>query len=338
MNKFYLNYFCCPACSQDLLIKTFVSDQKDPSIVMEGVLYCELCRTLYPILDGIPFLLDGCYYEYIDITSFMRKWSNNFDFTFYQVLSKKAVSEKLKQINFYNVDSEFYDNTVSNSIFWKSSDWNTLHRWIKELPKEAVVLDLGCGTGRCTIPLARAGKCVFATDISLGMIKNAIKKGRESGVNSVNYFLADAEALPMKPNLFSTIISFGVLHHVNNPELIIRSASGLLEKGGTFYALENNASPLRPVFDFLMKIKKLWSEEAGQHPLFKKDDLVNIFKNNGMEPEIKTSTFLPPHLFNFIGYRASKMLLSYTDNILHRIPFIEKFGGQLVIKATKYRG
>ena len=335
MNKSDLSCFCCLSCRRDLLLKVFETRDVDESNIIEGILFCPSCRTMYLISEGIPFLLDSGYYEYFDTKGFFRKWSGKFDFSRYKLLNRKTVPEKLKQLNFYNGDSDSYDDLVSHSYFWKASDWNTLYRWMDELPMEGVVLDMGCGTGRCTIPLAKSGRRVLATDLSIGMLKKAIEKSLESGIDNITYFLADAEDLPLNPGLFSAVISFGVLHHVNNPEEIVRDVEKILRPGGVFYALENNASPLRPIFDGLMKISKLWNEEAGSHPLFKMREIKNFIKSNGMYPEIKTSTFLPPHLFNLLRYELAKKLLSATDWFFERLPVIRNFGGQLVIKATK---
>ena len=78
------------------------------------------------------------------------------------------------------------------------------------------------------------------------------------------------EDIPLKSGLFSAVISYGMMHHVANPAAIVEGAERLLMPGGHFYALENNATPVRFIFDVLMKIQKLWNEEAGSHPLFKR--------------------------------------------------------------------
>lgn len=337
MEKSDLPFFCCLACRADLLLKVF-EPEESAQRVKEGVLFCQQCNTFYPILEGIPFLLDRGYYTYLDIQSFLKKWGNEFDFNNYKLLNRKTISEKHKQLSFYNADSESYDDLVSNSNFWRASDWNVLHKWIIELPIDGAILDMGCGTGRCSIPLAQDGRHVIATDLSIGMLRKAVTKSARSGVGNITYFLADAEDLPLKPCLFSTVISFGVLHHVPNPAAMIKGVGKLLRTGGVFYALENNASPLRFIFDMLMKIHKLWNEEAGSHPLFKIKGVEDLIKSNGMRPEIRTSTFLPPHIFNLMSYELAKKVLSATDWFFGHIPLVSNFGGQIVIKATKVEG
>lgn len=335
MNKADISFFCCLACREELSLKIFEMDDLADRNVKNGVLFCNSCKTSYPITEGVPLLLDRGYYEYFNIQNFLNKWDGQFDFNNYKLLDRKTIPEKIKQLNFYNEDSESYDDFVSHSNFWRASDWNVLRRWVSEMPSDGMVLDVGCGTGRCAIPLARSGRRVIATDISIGMIRKAIAKSVESGVSDITYFLADAEDLPLKNGLFSTVISFGMMHHVANPVAIIEGAKKLLLPGGHFYALENNASPARFIFDMLMRIQKLWNEEAGSHPLFKIKEVKDFIKNNDMHPEIRTSTFLPPHVFNLMSYELARKVLYATDWFFGHIPLISNFGGQLVIKATK---
>jgi ubiquinone/menaquinone biosynthesis C-methylase UbiE/uncharacterized protein YbaR (Trm112 family) len=335
MKRDDLSFFCCLSCKADLNLKIFSIRQADTNNIEEGVLFCSECKIFYPIHESIPFLLDRSYYKDFDIQSFLKRWTTHFDFNNYKPLDRKVIPEKLKQLNFYNSDSANYDSLVSYSKFWKVSDWNILHRWFSELSQDSIILDIGCGTGRCTIPLAKDGKRIIGTDISIGMLRKAIMKSTEAGLSNITYFLADAEDLPLKTGLFSAVISFGLLHHVNNPVVIIRSVGKLLKNNGTFYALENNASLLRPIFDILMRIFKLWNEEAGSYPLFKLEEVKNFIKSNGLHPMICTSTFLPPHLFNFMSHNFAKKILFFTDYFFSRIPIVSNFGGQLVIKATK---
>lgn len=335
MNKYDLSYFCCLSCRGDLFAETFKAGSGDGSNITEGILFCPSCRTMYLISEGIPFLLDSGYYEYFDTESFLLKWNGKFDFSRYKLLNRKTVPEKLKQLNFYNKDSELYDDLVADSPFWKASDWNVLSKWTDEMATDGAVLDMGCGTGRCAIPLARSGRHIIATDLSIGMLKKAISKSVQAGVGDITYFLADAEDLPLKHGVFSTVLSFGMMHHVANPSAIVEGAEKFLMPGGHFYALENNASPVRFLFDVLMKLYKLWNEEAGNHPLFARKEIEDFITGNGMRPELRTSTFLPPHFFNLMGYEFAKKVLSATDWFFGRLPVIRNFGGQLVIKATK---
>lgn len=329
-----LSYFCCLNCRNDLSLEVF-DVEKEGEIIKEGVLFCVDCKTYYPLSGNIPFLIDSGYYEFFDLNGFVEKWRNKFEFGSYKLLDNNPNAAKLKQVNFFNSNPEGYDDNVSHSNFWVASDWNILHQWMKEIPESGTVLDMGCGTGRVTIPLARGGRHVISTDISIGMLREAINKTLRSGLGPITFFLADAEALPIKPGLCSTTISFGLLHHVEEPGVVINNALNLLQDGGAFYALENHTSPVRFIFDWWMKVNQLWVEEAGSHPTFKIKEVEDMINERGMKAEVNVSTFIPPHLFNCMSQSLGKKVLSATDILFNSLPLVRNLGGQLVIKAEK---
>lgn len=325
--------FCCLDCRSELAVTIFAGGTFADT-VEEGVLTCPACKTIYLISEGIPFLLERGYYADFDIEGFIRKWNAQFDFEEYHFFQQATSPAKMTQLVFFNADAE-YDDTVAGCPFWRAADANILGEWMQEMPQSGIILDLGCGTGRSAIPLAQDGRHVIGTDISLGMLRNAVKKAEAAGVGDITFFLADAENLPLRPNLFSAVLSYGLLHHVDEPATILRTARKLLIDRGTFYALENHASTVRFLFDWLMKMHKLWDEEAGRHPVFTRKDLEHLAKVIGLDAEVKTCIFLPPHLMNLTGYAFARKALQATDWLFSRVPILRDFGGQVVMKARK---
>jgi ubiquinone/menaquinone biosynthesis C-methylase UbiE/uncharacterized protein YbaR (Trm112 family) len=334
MKKADIKYFCCLSCKKDLVMEGF-ADGESQDLVDEGVLLCTGCGTYYPVIDGIPFLLDRGYYLHFDLAAFQRKWSGRFDFGGFAVLDRKTVPEKLQQVTFYEKDAEVYDDLVVDSKFWKAHGDNIVDDWIALTPRDGVVLDVGCGTGRCSLRFSQSERYVVGTDISFAMLKKAAERERNAGLPSTTYFLADSEDLPVKPEMFTNVIAYGLLHHTNNPDNVVKGVKGALRKGGVFCVHDNHDSPIRPLFDMMMKVWKLWNEEAGSNPLFKIVEFRELFKRNGMAEEIRTSVFLPPHIFRFISYGYARKLLRFTDRFLGCIPLIRDFGGQLVVTARK---
>src|SRR5262245_54794074 len=67
------------------------------------------------------------------------------------------------------------------------------------------VLELGCGTGRVAIPLARAGVDLVGVDRSAPMLARAVKRARalaKRGAN-VSFVRGDIRALPLRYCRFS---------------------------------------------------------------------------------------------------------------------------------------
>ena len=83
------------------------------------------------------------------------------------------------------------------------------------------VLDIGTGSGRLAMELAKAKGCNFdivALDISENMICKAKENARRCGVeNKIKFLVATAAALPFADNSFDLVISYASLHHWFKP-------------------------------------------------------------------------------------------------------------------------
>jgi ubiquinone/menaquinone biosynthesis C-methylase UbiE len=71
--------------------------------------------------------------------------------------------------------------------------------------KKGKLLDLGCGTGRTTIPLYKEGYIVVGVDIVAKMIENAKHIANEKGLD-IDYRIGDATQLELEDNIFDYIL------------------------------------------------------------------------------------------------------------------------------------
>ena len=74
------------------------------------------------------------------------------------------------------------------------------------------VLDVGTGTGRAAIGLAKAGASVTGVDASRPMLDVARKRAEEAGA-AVRFDVADAHALPFKSGSFNAVVCLRVIMH-----------------------------------------------------------------------------------------------------------------------------
>ena len=102
------------------------------------------------------------------------------------------------------------------------------------------VLELGCGTGRISVPLARAGVSLVGIDRSEPMLaRAALKRGTTPFSRTSPHFVrGDIRVLPFAPRAFSTVIApYGVLQSLladRDLAAALDSVARVIEPGGTF--------------------------------------------------------------------------------------------------------
>ncbi len=101
---------------------------------------------------------------------------------------------------------------------------------------KGVVLELGCGTGRITRPLAEAGVNIVGVDRSAAMLSRATDQLANSPARQ--FVRADIRTLPFRAGSFSMVIApYGILQSLTRPrdlEHALASVAGVIRSGGTF--------------------------------------------------------------------------------------------------------
>ena len=100
------------------------------------------------------------------------------------------------------------------------------------------ILDIGCGGGLISEPLARLGGTITGIDASEKNIKVAKLHAKEMGLN-INYIQCSPENLKIKKK-YDVILNMEVIEHVSDVELFIKNCSHLLKKGGVMFVATIN--------------------------------------------------------------------------------------------------
>jgi SAM-dependent methyltransferase len=112
------------------------------------------------------------------------------------------------------------------------------------LPRDAYVLDLGCGTGQLTLPLAGRFDRLIGADPEPDMLSLARDAARAAGVTSIGWLLAtdsDIGSLPLLDGLDAVTIS-NAIHLMDAPALFGALAVRLSDRGRI--AIIANGTPL----------------------------------------------------------------------------------------------
>ncbi len=100
------------------------------------------------------------------------------------------------------------------------------------------VLELGCGTGRVSLPLARAGVDLVGIDRSAAMLTRLAHQLSKSRIRQLRVLRGDIRALPFRDGAFNAVLApYGVLQSLISPrdlKAALASVARVLRRGGLF--------------------------------------------------------------------------------------------------------
>ena len=103
---------------------------------------------------------------------------------------------------------------------------------LERLPFEGLrFLDIGCGGGLLTEPMARLGASIVGVDPSERNIKTASVHAQEMGLE-IDYRVGTAEDLANAGEHFDVILNMEVIEHVADPKAFAATTSSMLKPGG----------------------------------------------------------------------------------------------------------
>jgi 2-polyprenyl-6-hydroxyphenyl methylase/3-demethylubiquinone-9 3-methyltransferase len=100
-------------------------------------------------------------------------------------------------------------------------------------------LDIGCGGGLLTEPMARLGASITGVDPSEKNIKTATVHAAEVGLD-IDYRVGTAEDLAAADERFDVILNMEVIEHVADPAAYTRSCAAMLKPGGLMFVATLN--------------------------------------------------------------------------------------------------
>ncbi|MBA1339230.1 MAG: 2-polyprenyl-6-hydroxyphenyl methylase / 3-demethylubiquinone-9 3-methyltransferase [Pelagibacterales bacterium] len=108
----------------------------------------------------------------------------------------------------------------------------------KDFLKNLKILDIGCGGGLISEPMARLGGDVTGIDASEKNIKVASMHGEKNNLR-INYLNKSPEQLKDREK-FDIILNLEIVEHVDNLDLYLKSCHNLLKKNGLMFTATIN--------------------------------------------------------------------------------------------------
>lgn len=227
----------------------------------------------------------------------------------------------------YKVGDLIYDANIYDGMNTSLADLQFYKRW---LPKnmDARILELCCGTGRLTLPIAKDGYNISGVDYTPSMLDQAKLKASEEGLD-VEFIEADIRTLDLPEKYDLIFIPFNSIHHLYKNRDLFKAFNAVknhLKDGGSFLL-----DCFNPNIQFIVEGEKEQKEIAN----YITDDGRAVLIKQKMRYENKTQInriewrYFINDEFNSIQNLDMRMFFPQElDSYLERIGFdiIHKFG------------
>lgn len=146
------------------------------------------------------------------------------------------------------------------------------------------ILDLGCGSGYLTFPIAEKNSEAYITglDIVTNTLKNNQEKRDKMGLDNLDFVEYDGETFPFASDTFDLVVSRYALHHFPQIERSMSEIARVLKVGGNLFISDprpNDCDTTRFVDDY-MQLKK-----DGHIKFYTKEEWIQICRDCGLELE-----------------------------------------------------
>ena len=178
---------------------------------LDQAFLCPSCGATWPVRDGIPDTLGDASEDVI--TPFQRLMQSRMVASIYEGVWRR--------LGYYVASSRMFGEELKTVL--------RLHRG-KRCQR---ILDLACGTGIFTRPLARqASGLVIGLDLSWPMLRQAQRLAGRGRLNNVILIRGTAFHLPFVPGTFDYVNCCGALHLFQSPDAALDEIARVLASGG----------------------------------------------------------------------------------------------------------
>jgi len=158
------------------------------------------------------------------------------------------------------------------------------------------VLDIGCGGGLLSEPMARMGATVIGADASERNIGIATTHAAQSGVN-VDYRAVTAEQLAAEGETFDIILNMEVVEHVADVDFFITTCASMVKPGGMMFVATINRTMKAMALAIIGAERVLRWLPKGTHQyekLVRPEELEKPLTASGMQIDERTGVFFNP--------------------------------------------
>jgi len=163
------------------------------------------------------------------------------------------------------------------------------------------ILDIGCGGGLLSEPMARLGADIVGADAAAGNLPVARVHAEQSGLN-IDYRHATAEAMAADGEQFDVVLNMEVIEHVADPQGFLTACQQLLKPGGLMICSTLNRNPKSYMVAIIGAEHIMRWLPKGTHEWRKfvtPDELFTLIKGANLTPVDRTGFVFNPLLWTW---------------------------------------
>ena len=163
------------------------------------------------------------------------------------------------------------------------------------------LLDIGCGGGLLSEPMARLGAEVVGADAAAGNIPVARVHAEQSGLD-IDYRHTTAEDMAAAGEQFDAVLNMEVVEHVADPLAYLTACRELLKPGGLKVCSTINRNPKSYAMAIVgAEVIMRWLPRGTHewHKFITPDELYDLLQNAGLDPVDRKGMVFNPVLWRW---------------------------------------
>lgn len=219
---------------------------------IEGFLTCNVCNSKYPVIQGVPIVLQN-FHEYArrriviygkwitnskssGLKDFLRSEGTKIHFRTSNDLYEE---NNLLYRTYLNNHNKYYLDDRLLSLLKRKIEPDHIYKMLgkKSLNLSGIGLDIGCSFGSSTFELAKRLPLVFGVDLSFSFILEARKRIHEKMVKNVEFIVSDAIKLPFESRFFQSVVALNLVDRVD-PHKLIDSINSCINDNGKLILID----------------------------------------------------------------------------------------------------